>query len=76
MEILRRLTADTGGLVSFPDPDEIVGVLEGINADVSNQYTLGYYAPDATPGWRSIQVAVNQGPRRLSLRYQRRYLKR
>ena len=75
-EVLNQLAEATGGVASFPNLDEIRGVLEGINTDVSNQYTLGYYAPDATPGWRNIQVGVTPEQRRFRLRYQQRYLKR
>lgn len=75
-EILKRLAAATGGLSFFPEPDEISGVLDGINADLNGQYTLGYYAVDKAPGWRKIQVSVMPTPRRLLLRYQQRYLRR
>ena len=75
-EILRRLAAATGGLSFFPEPDEISGVLDGINADLSAQYTLGYYAVDKAPGWRNVRVSLAPAPRRLLLRYQQRYLRR
>jgi hypothetical protein len=51
-------------------------VLDGINDDLRGQYTLGYYAADKAPGWRSIRVSLAPGTRRLRLRYQERYLKR
>jgi len=51
-------------------------VLDGINRDVSGQYTLGYYAADKSPGWRNIRVGLTPNARRLRLRYQERYLRR
>jgi Ca-activated chloride channel homolog len=75
-DILNRLAAATGGLAFFPVPDEIRGVLDGINSDLSGQYTLGYYAPDKAPGWRNIQVSLSPTPRPFRLRYPQRYLKR
>ncbi len=75
-EILKQLAAATGGLVFFPEPAEISRVLDGINADVSGQYTLGYYALDKAPGWRNINVSLTPGARRHRLRYQERYLRR
>src|SRR5215204_2529886 len=75
-EILNRLAVATGGLAFFPVPDEIRGVLDGINSDLSGQYTLGYYAPDKSPGWRNIKVSLSPTPRPFRLRYPERYLKR
>jgi VWFA-related protein len=75
-DILDRLAEATGGLAFFPVPDRIVGVLDGINADLSGQYTLGYYAPDEGAGWRNVKVSLSPAPRPLSLRYPQRYLKR
>ena len=75
-ETLEQLAEATGGLSFFPRPDEISGVLDRINADVSGQYTLGYYAADEAPGWRNIRVHLAPGTRRLRLRYQERYLRR
>jgi VWFA-related protein len=75
-DILKQLAAATGGLAFFPEPDDISSVLGGINADLSGQYTLGYYAADKAPGWRDIQVNLVPTPRRLRLRYQERYLRR
>lgn len=74
-EILERLAATTGGLSSFPNPDEIPTVLSKINADITSQYTLGYYAPGEEPGLRSLEISV-VSTAHLSLRYQQRYLKR
>jgi VWFA-related protein len=74
--ILNRLAAATGGLAFFPEPDDIRGVLDGINADLSGQYTLGYYAPDVAPGWRNVRVSLPSAPSRFRLRYQQLYLKR
>lgn len=75
-DILAQLAATTGGLAFFPEPDDISDVLGGINADLSSQYTLGYYAADKAPGWRDIQVSLTPTPRRPRLRYQQRYLRR
>lgn len=73
-QLLSELAASTGGLVHFPASGEVDEVLKKINADVSNQYSLGYYPPDKTPGWRKIQVNLAQDTGRLKLRYQQRYL--
>jgi VWFA-related protein len=75
-ELLKELATTTGGLVHFPSSSEVCEVLKRINADVSNQYSLGYNPPDKTPGWRRIQVNLAQDTRRLNLRYQQRYLMR
>jgi Ca-activated chloride channel homolog len=75
-EVLAVLAGATGGLAYYPGPDGIRGVLDRIGADLGGQYTVGYYARDATPGWRRIHVAVTAAPGRLRLRYQQRYLKR
>jgi hypothetical protein len=65
----------TGGLVHFPSSEGIGEVLRKINADMSSQYSLGYYPPDKTPGRRRrIQVNLAQGTRPLKLRYQQSYL--
>lgn len=73
-QLLNELATTTGGLVHFPTSGELGEVLRKINADVSNQYSLGYYPPDKRPGWRRIQVNLAQDTRRLKLRYQQRYL--
>ena len=73
-ELLNQLAAATGGLVLFPALEEIRGVLETINADLSNQYSLSYYSPSRVPGWRRIQVNLTRDSSRLNLRYQQRYL--
>jgi Ca-activated chloride channel family protein len=75
-DILKQLAEATGGLVFFPEPEDISRVLDGINADLGGQYTLGYYAADKAPGWRNIQVSLTPAPRQLRLRYQQRYLRR
>jgi VWFA-related protein len=75
-DVLKGLAAATGGLAFFPEPDNISGVLDGINADLSGQYTLGYYAADKEPGWRNIQVSLTPAQQRRRLRYQQRYLRR
>jgi len=75
-ELLTNLTAATGGLMLFPDPEQIRGVLEQINADVAGHYCLSYYPPDPVIGWRHIQVAIARGPQEVNLRYQERYLRR
>jgi VWFA-related protein len=75
-ELLDKLTAATGGLILLPAPEQIRGVLEQINADVSGHYCLSYYPPDTVIGWRHIQVAIARGPQQVNLRYQERYLRR
>ncbi|PYS47561.1 MAG: hypothetical protein DMF68_15700 [Acidobacteria bacterium] len=74
VKLLNQLADTTGGLKHFPAPTEIFNVLEKINADVSSQYSLSYYPPDKTAGWRRIQVNMAQDLRRFNLRYQQRYL--
>ncbi|MDQ3820760.1 MAG: VWA domain-containing protein [Acidobacteriota bacterium] len=74
VNFLSKLAATTGGLESLPVPAEICDVLERINADVSSQYSLSYYPPDKTPGWRRIEVNISRDTRRHNLRYQQRYL--
>ena len=75
-EILEGLTSATGGLSSFPNPDDIPTELARINADITSQYTLGYYAPEERPGLRNLQISVVSSREPLSLRYQQRYLKK
>jgi len=74
-QLLNELATTTGGLVHFPSSHEVGDVLKRINADVTNQYSLGYYPPDKTPGRRRrIQVNLAQDTHRLKLRYQQSYL--
>ena len=73
-ELLDELAKTTGGLVFTPKPDEIRSVLVKISADLRSRYSLSYYPPDKTPGWRRIQVDLMQSASRLNLRYQQRYL--
>ena len=75
-EILKRLASATGGLSSFPNPDDIPTVLAKINTDINSQYTLGYYARGEAPGLRSLEISVVSSRNPLNLRYQQRYLKR
>ena len=75
-ELLEKLTSATGGLMLLPAPEQIRGVLEQINADVSGHYCLSYYPPDSVTGWRRIQVAIARRPQQVNLRYQERYLRR
>ena len=75
-ELLDKLTSTTGGLMLLPAPEQIRGVLEQINADVSGHYCLSYYPPDTLNGWRHIQVAIARSPHEVNLRYQDRYLRR
>ena len=74
VKLLNQLAATTGGLEHFPAPAEICEVLEKINADVSSQYSLSYYPPDKTAGWRRIEVNISREMRHHNLRYQQRYL--
>jgi VWFA-related protein len=73
-ELLNELATATGGLVFFPSSEEIRSVLVRISEDLRNRYSLSYYPPDKTPGWRHIQVNLLQRPTPLHLRYQQRYL--
>jgi Ca-activated chloride channel homolog len=73
-ELLNELATATGGLVFFPRSEEIRSVLVRISEDLRNRYSLSYYPPDKTPGWRRIQVNIPQSPSPLKLRYQQRYL--
>ena len=75
-DLLDKLTSTTGGLMLLPAPEQIRGVLEQINADVSGHYCLSYYPPDTVNGWRHIQVAIARRPQQVNLRYQERYLRR
>ena len=74
-KLLNELAAATGGFVLFPEARRIPAILELIAADLSSQYSLGYYPPDKTAGWRNIQITIPNS-RRLNLRYQARYLMR
>ena len=75
-KLLDELAKATGGLVLFPAPQEIRGALEKINADVRDHYSLSYYPPDKVPGWRRVQVNIDQVQARFNLRYQNQYLMR
>ena len=73
-ELLNELATTTGGLVFFPRSDEIRSVLVRISEDLRNRYSLSYYPPDKTPGWRRIQVNIPRSHSPLNLRYQQQYL--
>jgi VWFA-related protein len=75
-KLLNELAAATGGLVLFPEAHRIPAVLELIAADLNSQYSLSYYPPDKTAGWRRVQVSIATNSNRLNLRYQPRYLMR
>jgi Ca-activated chloride channel homolog len=75
-KLLNELAQATGGIVHFPAPEQIRAVLETINADVTNQYSLSYYPPEKAPGWRTVQVNVARMSSRLNVRYQQRYFLR
>jgi VWFA-related protein len=75
-KLLNELAAATGGLVLFPEAHRIPAVLERIATDLNGQYSLSYYPPDKTAGWRSVQVTIATNSNRLNLRYQPRYLMR
>ena len=74
--VLSELAAATGGLVLFPEALKIPAVLELIAADLHGQYSLSYYPPTKTAGWRRVQVTVANDSSHLNLRYQPRYLMR
>ena len=73
-KLLHDLAAATGGIVLFPEAQQIRATLELIRADLSGQYSLSYYPPDKAAGWRRVQVILAQNSSRLNLRYQQRYL--
>jgi Mg-chelatase subunit ChlD len=75
-KLLKDLATATGGFVLFPEAQQIGAVLERISADLSGQYSLSYYPPEKTTGWRRVQVSVSQNSNHLNLRYQQRYLMR
>lgn len=75
-KLLNELAAATGGIVLFPEAYRIRAVLELISADLGGQYSLSYYPPDKTAGWRRVQVSIAQNSNRLNVRYQQRYLMR
>ena len=75
-ELLSEVAKATGGLVFFPRAGDISNVLDRISEDLRNGYSLSYYPPDKTPGWRRIQVRMMQSYSSLNLRYQPRYLLR
>lgn len=74
--ILTNLALSTGGTVLFPAPSQIDRALTSISDQISAEYTLSYYPPDQTSGWRSVQVDLAQvrHRRRGVLRYQSKYL--
>ena len=72
--LLNELAQATGGLAQFPTAEEIGSVLERISFDLSMQYSLSYYPPEKSSGWRHVRVDTTRRPERLKLRYQERYL--
>lgn len=75
-DLLIQLAEATGGMIRFAAPRDISKVLNAINADLREQYCLGYYAPEGAPGWRSLRVSLTSSPRPYNLRHQQRYLLR
>ena len=75
-ELLSEVARATGGLVFFPRSGDISSVLDRISEDLRSGYSLSYYPPDKTPGWRRIDVRLMQSTSQLNLRYQPRYLLR
>jgi VWFA-related protein len=73
-QLLSEVAKATGGLVFFPRAGDISNVLDRISEDLRNGYSLSYYPPDKTPGWRRIQVRMMESYSSLNLRYQPRYL--
>jgi VWFA-related protein len=74
-ELLTRLAKATGGSAFFPKADCLEGVLKTISYDIRNQYSLSYYPPDKTTGWRSVDIRLTNVARNdLQLSYQTRYL--
>lgn len=70
--ILSELAEATGAVACFPRDFMMINVLRGILSDINSQYTLSYYTPDDSPGWRDVRVALASNPK-LRLRYQNRY---
>ena len=75
-QLLTDLASTTGGLSFFPTPEKIESTLIKITAEITNQYSFGYYPANKTPGWRTIEVDLLKSnlPRNTKLRYQNRYL--
>ena len=75
-QLLDQLAAATGGLIQFPTPEEVHGVLDKISQDVTAHYCLSYYPPDKAGGWRRVGVSLTPNPRPFTLRYQQKYLRK
>jgi VWFA-related protein len=73
-ETVKQLATITGGMAFFPDADGLARALKQISNEVNSQYSLSYYPPNKTTGWRNVQVAVAQPDSHAKLRYQQRYL--
>jgi len=75
-KLLIDVAASTGGLSFFPTAQEIEKTLQKITADITNQYSFGYYPLNKTPGWRTVEVNLLKTNLRRStkLRYQKRYM--
>lgn len=73
-DLLIELAAATGGSSFFPTPYKIEPVLDDINAEISTQYSFGYYPPSKAGGWRNVDVQLTRFTDKANLRYQQRYL--
>lgn len=73
-ELLLQLAEVTGGIVRLSKPEDLAKALIDISYDLRNQYCLGYYAPEGTPGWRHLQVSLVSSERSHNLRHKQKYL--
>jgi len=75
-ELLLNLASATGGLSFFPTPLKIESKLKEITAEITHQYSFGYYPVSKTQGLRTIEVSLRKTNLRQSatLRYQNKYL--
>jgi hypothetical protein len=71
--LLKDLAQATGGLAQFPTAEEIGSVLEKISLDLNLQYSLSYYPPEKSSGWRHVRIETTPRTEQLKLRYQERY---
>jgi VWFA-related protein len=71
--LLNELARATGGLAQFPTAEELGSVLERISLDLSVQYSLSYYPPEKSSGWRHVRIETTPRTERVKLRYQQRY---
>jgi VWFA-related protein len=75
-ELLVNLASTTGGLNFFPTPLKIEKTLNEITAEITHQYSFGYYPLSKTQGVRTIEVNLLKSNlrRTTKLRYQSKYI--